>query len=86
MDRAIAAPPHGDGAGAVHARPSDAAKRLGGTLNTAFLTAAAEAAGRYHTELGAPVEQLRASMAISTRTESSGANAFSLRPPDGPHR
>ena len=42
----------------------DAAKRLGGTLNTAFLTAAAEAASRYHVELGAPVEQLRASMAI----------------------
>ena len=55
-----------------------AAKRLGGTLNTAFLTAAAEAAGRYHRELGHPVEQLRSSMAISTRTESSGANAFSL--------
>ena len=30
----------------------DAAKRLGGTLNTAFLTAAAEAAARYHVELG----------------------------------
>ena len=56
----------------------EAAKRLGGTLNTAFLTAAAEAASRYHRELGAPVEHLRSSMAISTRTESSGANAFSL--------
>ncbi len=55
-----------------------AAKRLGGTLNTAFLTAAAEAAGRYHRQLGAPVELLRSSMAISTRTETSGANAFSL--------
>ena len=55
-----------------------AAKRLGGTLNTAFLTAAAEAAGRYHSEMGQPVEFLRSSMAISTRTESSGANAFSL--------
>jgi hypothetical protein len=55
-----------------------AAKRLGGTLNTAFLTAAAEAAGRYHRELGTPVEFLRSSMAISTRTESSGSNAFSL--------
>jgi WS/DGAT/MGAT family acyltransferase len=55
-----------------------AAKRLGGTLNTAFLTAAAEAASRYHIECGQPVEQLRASMAISTRTESSGSNAFSL--------
>lgn len=56
----------------------DAAKRLGGTLNTAFLTAAAEAAGRYHRAVGSPVDGLRASMAISTRTEASGANAFSL--------
>ena len=55
-----------------------AAKKLGGTLNTAFLPAAAAAAGRYHRELGAPVEALRASMAVSTRTEESGANAFSL--------
>jgi WS/DGAT/MGAT family acyltransferase len=55
-----------------------AAKRLGGTLNTAFLTAAAEAAGRYHREMGSPVEELRSSMAISTRTAQSGANAFSL--------
>lgn len=56
----------------------DAAKKLGGTLNTAFLTAAAEAAGDYHRELGAPVDELRASMVISTRTETSGANAFTL--------
>jgi WS/DGAT/MGAT family acyltransferase len=55
-----------------------AAKRLGGTLNTAFLAAAAEAAGRYHREMGAPVDELRSSMAVSTRTEASGANAFSL--------
>ncbi|MEP7046762.1 MAG: wax ester/triacylglycerol synthase domain-containing protein [Ilumatobacteraceae bacterium] len=55
-----------------------AAKRLGGTLNTAFLTAAAEAAGRYHDRMGSPVEELRASMAISTRGEGSGSNAFSL--------
>jgi WS/DGAT/MGAT family acyltransferase len=55
-----------------------AAKRLGGTLNTAFLTAAAEAAGNYHTRMGSPVEELRASMAISTRSEGSGSNAFSL--------
>ena len=55
-----------------------AAKKLGGTLNTAFLTAAAEAAGAYHRELEAPVEQLRASMAVSTRTDESGSNAFSL--------
>ena len=55
-----------------------AAKRLGGTINTAFITAAAHAASEYHQQCGAPVEQLRASMAISTRTKSSGANAFSL--------
>lgn len=55
-----------------------AARRLGGTLNTAFLTAATEAAARYHEQLGAPVEQLRASMAVSTRTDGSGSNAFSL--------
>ncbi|MEX2627385.1 MAG: wax ester/triacylglycerol synthase domain-containing protein [Ilumatobacteraceae bacterium] len=55
-----------------------AAKRLGGTLNTAFLTIATEAAARYHRELGAPTETLRASMAVSTRTDSSGGNAFSL--------
>ncbi len=56
----------------------DAAKRLGGTLNTAFLTAAADAASAYHIQMGMPTESLRASMAISTRTEESGANAFSL--------
>lgn len=56
----------------------DAAKKLGGTLNTAFLTAAADAASAYHIEMGEPVESLRASMAISTRTEDSGSNAFSL--------
>jgi WS/DGAT/MGAT family acyltransferase len=55
-----------------------AAKKLGGTLNTAFITAAAAAAGEYHRKVGAPVEHLRASMAISTRTRDSGANAFSL--------
>jgi WS/DGAT/MGAT family acyltransferase len=60
-------------------RPTkDASKALGGTLNTAFLTIATEAVSRYHVELGAPVDELRASMAISTRTDDSGANAFSL--------
>jgi len=55
-----------------------ASKALGGTLNTAFLTIATEAVSRYHVELGTPVDELRASMAISTRTDDSGANAFSL--------
>ena len=59
-------------------KTKEAARRLGGTLNTAFLTAAAHAAAQYHDELDSPVESLRASMAISTRTESSGGNAFSL--------
>ncbi len=57
----------------------EAARRLGGTLNTLLLTAASDAAGRYHSSLGSPVPQLRASMAISTRTKGDdGANAFSL--------
>jgi diacylglycerol O-acyltransferase len=56
----------------------DAARKLGGTLNTAFLTAAADAAGRYHAELGAPVDALKASMAVSTRTAVTESNAFSL--------
>ncbi len=55
-----------------------AATALGGTLNTAFLTAAADAAGRYHRAMGEPVESLFASMAVSTRTSGSGGNAFSL--------
>jgi WS/DGAT/MGAT family acyltransferase len=60
-------------------RPTkDAANKLGGTLNTAFLTAAADAASAYHVRMGAPTESLRASMVISTRTAESGSNAFSL--------
>jgi len=55
-----------------------AAQSLGGTINTAFLTIAADAAGRYHDALGSPVDSLRASMAISTRTAGSGGNAFTL--------
>ncbi len=59
----------------------DAARRLGGTLNTALLSAASDAAGRYHREFGSPVPDLRASMAVSTRSrsdESGSANSFSL--------
>ena len=55
-----------------------AAKALGGTLNVAFLTAATAAAGEYHRRMGQPVDVLRASMAVSTRTETSGANAYTL--------
>ena len=56
-----------------------ASKRLGGSINTAFITAAAEAAGRYHRVSGAPIDEMRASMAISTRTkDTKEANAFTL--------
>jgi WS/DGAT/MGAT family acyltransferase len=55
-----------------------AAKALGGTVNAAFIAAAAAAAGEYHRRHDHPVEELRASMAVSTRTVDSGANAFSL--------
>jgi WS/DGAT/MGAT family acyltransferase len=57
------------------------ARSLGGTLNTVLLAAASDASGRYHRELGKPVEHLRASMAISIRKDSgdgSQTNAFSL--------
>jgi diacylglycerol O-acyltransferase / wax synthase len=56
----------------------EAAAKLGGTINTAFVTAAADAAGAYHSRLGVPVEELRTTMAVSTRTAGSGTNAFSL--------
>jgi diacylglycerol O-acyltransferase / wax synthase len=56
-----------------------AAKQLGGTLNTAFLTVAADAAGQYHRDKGHPVETLRSSMAVSTRSaDNPGSNSFSL--------
>jgi diacylglycerol O-acyltransferase len=67
-----------DVASAPFAETKAASHKLGGTLNTALLTIASEAASRYHIEMGAPVETLRASMAISTRTATSGSNAFSL--------
>ena len=69
---------HFEAASIPFAETKSAATALGGTLNTAFVTIATEAVARYHSELGAPVESLRASMAISTRTADSGANAFSL--------
>ena len=56
----------------------EASKILGGTLNTAFVTAATDAAGEYHRRVGSPVESLRTSMALSTRNDDSGSNAFTL--------
>jgi WS/DGAT/MGAT family acyltransferase len=55
-----------------------AARTLGGTLNVAFLTATAAAAGSYHARRGAPIDSLRATMATSTRTAGSGGNAFNV--------
>ena len=56
-----------------------AAKVLGGSVNDFFVTGAVGGAGAYHRELGLPVDQLRISMPVSTRTDrSSGGNAFSV--------
>lgn len=63
---------------APYAGVREASRVLGGRINAGFVTAVAQAAGAYHSRLGAPVESLRASMAVSTRTEDSGANAFTL--------
>jgi WS/DGAT/MGAT family acyltransferase len=56
----------------------EASQVLGGKLNTAFVTAAADAAGEYHRRLGTPIESLRTSMAVSTRTDEAASNAFTL--------
>lgn len=54
-----------------------AAKSLGGSLNDLFVAGAADAAGRYHREVGSPVDELRMAMPISTRTDrSAGGNSF----------
>lgn len=55
-----------------------ASRQLGGTLNTAFVAAAADAAGAYHRRLGHPIDSLRTSIAVSTRQEAGVSNAFSL--------
>jgi WS/DGAT/MGAT family acyltransferase len=54
-----------------------AAKTLGGSLNDIFVAAAAGGAGAYHRAHGCPVDELRITMPVSTRTDSSaGGNAF----------
>jgi WS/DGAT/MGAT family acyltransferase len=55
-----------------------AAHHFGGTVNVALLTAAAAATGAYLRARGEPMDHLRASMAISTRSEESASNAFTL--------
>lgn len=53
------------------------AERLGGSVNDVFVTAAAGGAGRYHRDRGRPVDELRMSMPVSTRTSRApGGNAF----------
>ena len=39
----------------------EAARSMGGTLNTILLAAASDASGRYHRDMGSPVDHLRAS-------------------------
>lgn len=55
----------------------EAAKVLGGTLNDFFVTAAAEAAVRYHRAKGAEADHFNVTFVVSTRDDSSaGGNAF----------
>jgi len=55
----------------------NAAHQLGGTLNDLYVTGVVRGVGAYHRSRGVPVEELRMSMPISTRTDkSSGGNAF----------
>lgn len=55
-----------------------AARAMDASVNDLFMAGAAAATGRIHIEAGAPVDQLRASMPISTRHDrSAGGNAFS---------
>ncbi|HZU73634.1 MAG TPA: wax ester/triacylglycerol synthase domain-containing protein [Acidimicrobiales bacterium] len=54
-----------------------AAKALGGTINDLFVAGVAGGAAEYHRRRGVEVEQLRASVPISTRVDRSfGGNAF----------
>lgn len=54
------------------------ARSMDASVNDVFMAGAAAAAGRIHAEAGTPVDQLRASMPISTRHDrSAGGNAFS---------
>lgn len=55
-----------------------AARAMDASVNDVFMAGAASAAGQLHAVAGVPVEQLRASMPISTRHDrSAGGNAFS---------
>jgi diacylglycerol O-acyltransferase len=54
-----------------------AAKGLGGSLNDLFVTASAAAAGAYHHDFDADIDELRMAMPVSTRQDrSAGGNQF----------
>ena len=54
-----------------------AAKILGGTVNDVYVAGVAGGAGAYHRAKGSPVEELRASIPVNTRTDrSEGGNSF----------
>lgn len=54
-----------------------AATALGGTLNDLYVTGVAAGAGAYHRAMGAPVDELRLTMPVNTRTDkSAGGNSF----------
>lgn len=58
-------------------RTKAAATKLGGSINDLFVTGAVGAAGAYHRAKGAPVDELRMAMPISTRTDNAaGGNSF----------
>lgn len=54
-------------------RTRAAAKALGGTINDAFVTVMAGAAGDYHRALGAEVDELRVTVPISVRHDKAAA-------------
>src|SRR5262249_23604469 len=54
-----------------------AGEELGGSVNDVFVTGVAGAIGLYHERMGAPCDELRMAMPISTRSEDEeSANAF----------
>ena len=65
-----------------------AAHHLGGSVNDLFIAGAVDAASEVHRAAGAPVDELRVSMPVSTRHDrSAGGNAFSptqMLAPTGP--
>jgi WS/DGAT/MGAT family acyltransferase len=58
-------------------RAKVAAKHLGGTVNDLYVSGVAAGAGAFHRAKGAPVDEMRVSVPISTRTDrSAGGNDF----------